>query len=182
MDGHQKQRNESARMIEDALFELMKEKAYAQITVTEIVKRVDVSRRTFYRIYKEKDEVLRSFFGKLCREYERTVLALPYYDVAWIARDFFCFWHGYRELLLLFHKRGMEEMLYYEISRVAVEVVGGRMKGAECENAAETECFAYYSAGGFLLLLWRWIHLGMKGEPEEYAKEVSGAIEKFVER
>lgn len=39
MDGHQKQRNESARMIEDALFELMKEKAYAQITITEIVKR-----------------------------------------------------------------------------------------------------------------------------------------------
>ena len=65
MNGHQKQKEQSGRMIEGALLELMEEKSYAQITVSEIVKRADVSRRTFYRLYGEKDEVLRCYFNKL---------------------------------------------------------------------------------------------------------------------
>ena len=55
MDGHKKQREQSARMIETALFELMEEKAFNEITVSEIVKRADVARRTFYRLYNRKE-------------------------------------------------------------------------------------------------------------------------------
>ena len=51
MNGHQKQKEQSRRMIEDALFLIMEEKPYAQITVSEIAKTADVSRRTFYRMY-----------------------------------------------------------------------------------------------------------------------------------
>ena len=50
MNGHQKQKEQSRRMIEDALFLIMEEKPYAQITVSEIAKTADVSRRTFYRM------------------------------------------------------------------------------------------------------------------------------------
>ena len=69
MNGHQKQKEQSRRMIEEALFLIMEEKPYAQITVSEIAKTADVSRRTFYRMYHEKDEVLHCYFESLCREY-----------------------------------------------------------------------------------------------------------------
>lgn len=180
MNGHQKQRELSGRMIEEALLELMKERCYAGITVSEIVKRADVSRRTFYRIYREKDDVLRRFLGRLCEEYHRQAPALEYYDINRIAREFFCFWYQYREFLLQMHKSGMDEILYYEISRASAEVVRGRMKEKACINDDRTWYFAQYSAGGFLLLLCQWIQAGMNGTPEEYAENVSRALLEFV--
>lgn len=180
MNGHQKQREQSGRMIEEALFELMKEKCYSGITVSEIVKRADVSRRTFYRIYREKDEILRGFLDRLCREYRGRVPALECYDVSRIARDFFEFWYQYREILLLMHKSGMDEMLYYEISCASMEVVSGRIDEKECENDDGIWYFAQYSAGGFILLLQRWIQSGMHETPEEYAENVGKALLEFI--
>lgn len=81
MDGHKKQREQSARMIETALFELMEEKAFNEITVSEIVKRADVARRTFYRLYNRKEDVLHRYFGKLSRDYGNTYPALDKYDL-----------------------------------------------------------------------------------------------------
>ena len=80
MDGHKRQREQSAKMIEDALFELMKEKDFARITISEIAKRADVGRRTFYRLYTGKEEVLHAWFDKLCREYKDSYPPLARYD------------------------------------------------------------------------------------------------------
>lgn len=180
MNGHQRQREQSARMIEEALFELMKEKSYGQITVSEIVKRADVARRTFYRLYREKDEVLRCYFGKLCQEYCGKNHPLDNYDIKQIARDYFSFWYQHRDFLLLMQRCGLEEMLYYEISRASLEVVKNRIGDSPHKNAAGIEYFADYSTGGFLLLLRRWIVTEMKETPEQYANEVSEALLKFM--
>ena len=176
MNGHQKQREQSANMIEEALFELMREKSYAGITVSEIAKRADISRRTFYRLYREKDEVLRRFLHKLCDEYCTLVPVLACYDIRQISQDFFGFWYRYREILLLMHESGMEEMLYYEISRASLEVVKKRMGRLESWKTRDMLYFASYSAGGFMLLLWQWMEKGMDGTPEGYAERVSKSI------
>lgn len=180
MNGHQKQKEQSGRMIEGALFELMKEKNYAQITVSEIVKRADISRRTFYRLYKEKGEILHRYFGKLCHEYCSRSPVLKNYDIDQIAQEYFCFWYRYRDLLLLMRKSRMDEILYYEISRVSVAVVKSRIKEREYNNIGGIEYFADYSTGGFILLLQRWIVTGMQEAPEQYAKDVSEALLKFI--
>lgn len=180
MNGHQRQREQSGRMIEDALFELMEEKCYAQITVSEIAERADISRRTFYRLYREKDDVLRGCFGRLCQEYCRKSPALQCYDIGQIAQEYFSFWYQYRDFLLLMKKSGMDEMLYYEISRSSVDVVKLRIAGSEHKNAEAVEYFADYSTGGFLLLLKRWVTTGMKETPEQYAQAVSEALLKFI--
>lgn len=180
MNGHQKQKEQSGRMIERALFALMKEKDYARITVSEIVKRADISRRTFYRLYKEKDEVLHCYFGRLCWEYSRKISVLERYDIAQIAGEYFGFWYQYRNFLLLLHRSGLDGMLYYEIGRVSVEIIKGRIDEDTRKKVRGIEYFAAYSTGGFSLLLQRWITMGMKETPEEYAKVVSEALLKFI--
>lgn len=180
MDGHQKQREESRRMIEEALFALMEKKSYTQIRVSEIAEKADVSRRTFYRLYQEKDEVLRSYFGKLCEEYCENVPELEFYDIAQIAREYFSFWYRHREFLLLMHKNGMDGMLYYEISQVSADVIKGRIAGREDKDMEGVEYFADYSAGGFILLLQRWIAGGMNEPPLQYAEIVSESLLKFT--
>lgn len=179
MNGHQRQREQSARMIENALFALMDEKEFGKITVSELVKRADVARRTFYRLYTEKEDVLRGYLGRLCRDYQEAFPVLDSYNLRQIAGEFFGFWYIYREQLCLFHKCGVEEMIYHEISLASTKVVKERMVNSG-GSEEEKEYFACYSAGGFLMLLRRWIEEGMTDAPELYAEKVSGAILKYI--
>lgn len=180
MDGHQKQREQSYRMIEEGLFQLMEEKPYARITVSEITKRADVSRRTFYRLYREKDEVLHHYLEGLCREYRTKLPVLEKYDIRQIAWEYFSFWYQYRDFLLLMHRCGLDEMLYYEISCASREVVEARIGNQRYKNSSEMEYFADYSTGGFTLLLQRWVAKGMKEKPKQYARLVSDSLLKYI--
>lgn len=119
------------------------------------------------------------YFGKLCQEYKSKAPALERYDVNRIAREYFCFWYQYKDFLLLMHKSGLDDMLYYEISRVSVEIVQKRIGDADYRNVKGIEFFADYSTGGFILLLQRWIRQEMRGTPEQYAEDVSEALLKF---
>ena len=59
-----KDQNRLAReRIARALTELMGEKDYASITVTEITQKANVSRMTYYRNYSSKEDILRKFMS-----------------------------------------------------------------------------------------------------------------------
>lgn len=180
MNGHMKQKEQSRKMIEDALFELLDEKEYSQITITEIVKRADVARRTFYRLYESKESVIGHYFKQLCEKYKSSHPALKGYDLKQIALDFFSFWYREKEVLLKLHRVGLDDMLYFEISRASTEVVGGRVSSEKLRESEDLAYFACYSVGGFVNLLFRWIDSGMEEMPEVYAEIVSGAIAKFI--
>lgn len=190
MNGHERQKEQSRRMIEEALFLLMKEKDYSEITVSEITRRADVARRTFYRLYKNREDILDTFLKKLCREYKEQYSALDRYEIRQIAEEYFIFWYQYREVLLLIHECGLDPVLYYSLNRFALEVVQGRMRKKDVqetavgctagEDIAGAEHFAVYSAGGFCSLLFQWIDGGMKGLPQEYAASVGDAVRNFI--
>ena len=181
MNGHVRQKEQSAKRIEDALFQLMVEKAFTEITVSELADRADVARRTFYRLYKGKEDVLHGYFGRLCREYQRTFPALKNYHFLRVAEDYFGFWYSHKEVLLLMHQCGLDDMLYCEIGRAATAVVKNRM-GSEQQSPEDwaIECFASYSAGGFGLLLQRWVESGMQEGPKHYARRGGKALLHFI--
>lgn len=176
MDGHQRQKEQSRRMIEEALFALMKEKGYAQITVMEIVARADVARRTFYRLYDCKEDVIIFYLDRMCQEYRRKSTVLERYDIRQIAEDYFTFWYQYRDFLLLLHHHKLAYLLYDRVSCTCIEVVRERIGDSELRLDSGIEYFADYSAGGFLSLLYRWIRNGMEESPGQYAEVVSRSI------
>lgn len=180
MNGHEKQREQSKQMIETALFELMEKKNFTEITVSELVGQADVARRTFYRLYESKEDVLHDYFKKLCENYKNEYKPLKGYDISQIARDYFGFWYQHREVLLRMYKSGLDEMLYYEISRASLEVVKNRVSDESVKNSPEIAYFAVYSVGGFINLLRQWIISGMEERPGEYAENVSGALRKVM--
>ncbi|MDO4333952.1 MAG: TetR/AcrR family transcriptional regulator [Eubacteriales bacterium] len=180
MNGHQMQKEQSRKMIQDALFGLMEEKGFAQVTVSEIVEKADVARRTFYRLYHDKMDVIRFYFRELCRDYGRRYKPLQSYDIGKIAEEYFGFWYQHREFLLLLHKSGLDDVLYYEISRASAEVVGKRIGSGEAKKAAGVEYFVRYTSGGFLNLLYCWIMDGMQETPENYAENVRKVLLQFI--
>ncbi|MBP3544435.1 MAG: TetR/AcrR family transcriptional regulator C-terminal domain-containing protein [Lachnospiraceae bacterium] len=182
MNGHERQREQSKQMIETALFKLMEKKEFSQITVSELALQADVARRTFYRLYESREDVLQEFFRKLCESYKSTYKPLKGYEITQVAKDYFGFWYQYREVLLRMHKSGLDEMLYYEISKASLSVVRNRVSDEAMKDSPEITYFAMYSVGGFINLLRHWIVGGMKEKPEEYAAKVSAALEKVMGR
>lgn len=52
-----------------ALFELMKDKPFSEITITELVGRAGVSRATYYRNYSCKEEVLTNYIRRILHNF-----------------------------------------------------------------------------------------------------------------
>ena len=180
MNGHQLQKEQSRQMIEEALFALMKEKPYTEISVSEITKRADISRRTFYRLYQGKDDVISVYFDRLCENYQNGCKPIQGYAVEQIATEFFSFWYRYKEFLLLLHRSGLESMLYLGINRASERVIRSRIGEHPLQQMPELIYFIEYSTGGFINLLYRWIREGMELSPQEYAKLTGGAITKVI--
>ena len=59
---------ESKLKFAEALFGLMKVYQYSEITVTQLAQEAQLSRKTFYRLFNDKDDVLSLLFEKLYNE------------------------------------------------------------------------------------------------------------------
>lgn len=68
-------------MISDALFNLMKRKPFQQITITEICEEAAIGRKTFYRNFELREDIIDFKLDLLCNDYknELTTLSLENY-------------------------------------------------------------------------------------------------------
>ena len=63
--------NKTKDRIRDGLFAAMKTKAYADITITDVIKASGIARASFYRSYKNLDDVLQDIVAKYRAGLER---------------------------------------------------------------------------------------------------------------
>lgn len=68
---------QSQHMIADALFSLMKRKPFQQITVTEICEEAAVGRKTFYRNFELREDVIDFWLDLRCEECREVLLPVP---------------------------------------------------------------------------------------------------------
>ena len=67
---------QSQHMIADALFSLMKRKPFQQITVTEICDEAAIGRKTFYRNFDMKEDVVDFKLDILCAQYKEELMGM----------------------------------------------------------------------------------------------------------
>ena len=60
----------SKEYITDALLQLMNNKKYENITITDIANKAGVTRVTFYRNFKDKDDIIKQHLQNLYKEYQ----------------------------------------------------------------------------------------------------------------
>ena len=63
-------------MIADALFQLMRRKAFEQISVTEICEEAAIGRKTFYRNFELREDVIAYRLDQMVEEYEIELVGL----------------------------------------------------------------------------------------------------------
>ena len=150
--------NRSKEMIVDAMLTIMKQYDYREITITQIAQEADLSRKTFYRLFRDKEEVLMHLFESL---YQECIGQLKKREVQhyWdVVQCYFDFWEERRDILMLMKQNHLLLTLFegaYNYSFQVFEYVRSR----EIVNKLDTQLpyLLAYSVGGMHSMLMKWV-------------------------
>lgn len=103
----------------DALFQLMKHQDYATITVEQIYTTAELSRKTFYRKFKSKDDVLNQAIADWLKDFEAAMQAAAPTDWEAFSSAFFLYWNDYRNQLTVLVQHHLQGMFLADMTACA---------------------------------------------------------------
>ena len=150
-----------------ALLILMEKKPYEEITITDIAKKAGVSRMSYYRLYKSKDDILIQYFNEVFE-----ALLEQAKKMGSISR--------YQFGLMIFKTSMENDRLLKAVLKAQLYELILRRLITFCNYLAEhiihmdmndkrTGYWVYEEAGRFSLLLLCWVERELKETPEEMA-------------
>ena len=175
--------NESKKFIADALLTLLEQNAYHNITIGQIAESAHIGRRTFYRYFKTKDEVMEYISSELMDRFADTVLKNHADNLKTIAKSYFEFWENHIDTLLLLKKAHLlyfiEDNLPMLIQQVAFKTKHASKEALAALPAEQAELYLYmfhFRIAGF----WRLTTLWCSETPRKTPEEMSVLMEKIV--
>lgn len=166
----------SKKVITESLLLLMKEYPYAEITVKQILLETDISRKTFYRNFLSKDDVLDSFIDTILQDYVNAIQQQQQkYSLIQTLDDIFKFCKKNKEILFILRDN---RLLYLLLEKLNVLILNehNRYILESQENHLEsqllTEYIIYFNIGGVWNLIVRWIENNMCDAVTDIKKSV----------
>lgn len=153
--------------ITQALISLMRKHPYSEITVKQVILEARLARKTFYRNFESKDDVLMSLIKKVFLDYFNMVnnaLSDPLTAV-------FAFADKNRELLLLLDKNCMMYLLLNFMNEFAPTFL--KMQNKELNpffklfEGLDSNYLIAMNTGALLNVITLWVHRGMTDPPEK---------------
>lgn len=177
---------QSRQWLMEALIKLMDEKSFKDITVVEISLKADLARRTFYRNFKTKEEVLEEYCNKLCNEYICFIGRFAGgsdtdLSIETVVLIFFSFWEKHLDFLRVLSKNSL---MYYILEKFNAwlpqlyQIYKGDRH--EYENDIERTVALLFSAGGFWNVLVGWLNSNQAVSPGEMAGIILKAVKTFA--
>lgn len=168
----------SRKQITGALLSLMEKYPYEEISVKQIVLETDLVRKTFYRNFKSKDDVLRSHIRTILRDY---------FDIVNNAKGdvlttVFEFADKNKKLLKLLDKN---DMMYYVLQGMNEFILSMKDKTnpelnpfTKLFEGLDSDYLITLNIGGIWNVISLWVRRGMKDDPED----VKAAIKQYLAR
>ncbi len=154
--------------IRAAMLQLMRNKSYHDISITEICERAGVSRMSFYRHFDSRLEILREHAKQITDEFLRTSGITARH---WSRKEFFVllFTHLQRQkdVALLLSRDDLLFIIKDEMDRVFQLSYAG----------VYNDYRAYYISGGLYNVFLRWLQTGCRETPEEIAGSLRDILE-----
>ncbi len=160
---------QSKKMLVNSLLTLMKQYDFHEITVTQIAQEADLSRKTYYRLFSDKQSLLLYLLE------EKSITLLENVEKAGIhhywdlVQMFFDFWTKERELLSLLKKHQLLYLLHqasYQHSLRFFCAIRSTETAAEFQD--NLPYLLAYSIGGIHSMLLQWIEDDMKSDPKDF--------------
>lgn len=144
----------SKKSIVDSLFDLLYVKSFEEITVSEIAENADLDRRTFYRHFKSKEEVLSCYVQEKAKQYEQRMAASKF-DIQTALKEIFCIFEENKEILTLFYRRNLLHILLYNLNTAFQKYEYINIVNEKLQPEHRAYKSAYHSGGlGNLLTVW----------------------------
>ena len=164
-----KNRNKkSIERISNAMLEVLKEKEFDSISITEICSKAEVARKTFYRNFNNKEDVIKSSIDLKLSEFTSTGVLNKVIKPIEISESYIQFWYDRKDFLKLLFERNLFGILNYKYD-IYMQDLRRLMKGDE-EETPEIEYFLKFISGGFWNVLQTWVRKDFKESPKELAK------------
>jgi AcrR family transcriptional regulator len=167
MSDKQDRRSQRTRhLLSAALVELIREKDYSTITVSDIIDRANVGRSTFYAHYRDKDDL---FVGELDRVIEVLSQHIPNQEEIPFFPSLGLFRHVGEEYELyksLLWGSGIDLLIKHLQKSLSKRIEQGLQESRK-EFAIPLPILASFIAGSFLTLLKWWLENKMIYSPEE---------------
>lgn len=154
--------------LQTALLELLAEKSLHDISISELVDKAGVGRVSFYRNYKCKEDILKTYLSDLFREWTNKCTENDNTPLSELVRTMFSHFEKHRSFYQLLNERG----LTYLLKDVIIGICGPK---PEYEKAqAYASAFAAYTLYGWIEV---WFQRGMAESADEIAElfNVQGA-------
>ena len=164
--------------ITQALLKLMGEYPYSEITVKQIILTSSLARKTFYRNFESKDDVLCSLIKKSFREY---------FDIVNNARGdvlttIFSYAEKNRDILMLLEKNDMLHLVLKCMNEdgplLRKNEVSASNPFNELFEGLDSEYLIALNNGAVWNVMALWVHRGMKEDPQI----VRNTVEEYLKR
>ena len=150
---------QSKKRIAEAMLSVMNIYDYKEITVTQITQEARISRKTFYRHFSDKDEVLKHLFDSLYQECLSSITGSGVHNYWDVVQCFFDFWGKHADTLNLMKRSNLLPQLFEESYDRSFEVF--RSVRTADHYGEQLPYILAYSIGGMNSMLIKWIEGGM---------------------
>lgn len=165
---------ESQKRIIESLIDLMQVKNIKDISISEISENAEVVRRTFYRNFKSKEDVLDAYFNNIYEEFKNTVNNMgneldclmtlrELFKICYKHKDFFMALKKNNMLYLMLNKWNVYLPIIYDLFLDRI------VKFPDTKSKTSLEYLLAFNAGGVFNMVIKWIDDGMVLTPSELA-------------
>lgn len=164
---------QSQRWILQALLDLMSEINYDKISVTEICRKAKLDRRTFYRNFDSKNDVLGKYMEQLSNEYLVDIHKIDRLDTYSATLIFFKFWGKHLDFIKNIQNCGLSNFVFDQFNQFSEsqqELPLGRKR-----EERKTDYIMAFKIGGFWNVMLTWAAHDADISPEELATIISQA-------
>lgn len=152
----QEQRQLSQESLQIALFVLMKNKPFTNITISELCKKAGISRMAFYRNYNSKEEVVVDYFKNYVNPFYQYLSSQKEKDPVTITRAFFEYVDQHTELFEVLIKSGAENLLVREFTQFVSQFYLDNVRSITFEGDYAFYWNSFISAGLYNMTI-KWI-------------------------
>ncbi len=162
--------------IKEGLITALSNKPYNKLKVTDIVANANISRNTFYRHYKDKDQAMNEIMDEYLDQYFAAIddLEGPFTE----ERVTVIFKWAYlqaledKQRIELMFKSGIDDIFYKKLRSFSKRICGNicRTRGIKVTNHTYFEYIVDLYSGGIFQLFKRWVDEGMVYDVDQIAR------------
>ncbi|MDO4838630.1 MAG: TetR/AcrR family transcriptional regulator [Clostridia bacterium] len=175
------EKNKIPESIRTALLTLLKRKDYADIFMTEIAQQAHVGRRTLYRYFPTKDDIMRYEADTLMEAFSQKVLELQSAGLQNTLFAWFTFWEEHIESLALLKKSHLLYFIEDNLPKLIMKVaLMTKYRGMDIDldgavaAAPVSELYEFYfELAGIWKLTLLWMDEKERKSPEEMSEIIT---------